>query len=82
MLLQVLQFCYAKDLILCRLLFHTSYKLQSCGVAVFGPLKTACQELDEGLERGGASTIRKQHFIFLYEQARHAALTTHSFMSG
>jgi hypothetical protein len=39
--LEVLEFCFENNIILCRLPSHTSHKLQPCDVAVFGPLKTA-----------------------------------------
>jgi hypothetical protein len=35
--LEVLKFCHENNIILCRLPSHTSYKLQPCDVAVFGP---------------------------------------------
>jgi hypothetical protein len=56
-------------------------KLLRC-LGVFGPLKTAYRGLVEGLERGGANTLGKQHFTLLYDQARHAALTPHKIKSG
>ena len=37
--LEILEFCFENNIILCRLLFHTFHKLQPCDVAVFGPLK-------------------------------------------
>jgi hypothetical protein len=51
-------------------------------VAAFGPLKTAYRELAEGLDRGGAKTIGKQHFTLLYDRARCTALTPHNIKSG
>lgn len=39
--LEILEFCFANNIILCRLPSYTSHKLQPCDVAVFGPLKTA-----------------------------------------
>jgi hypothetical protein len=39
--LEVLEFCFANNIILCRLPFYTSYKLQLYDILVFGPLKTA-----------------------------------------
>jgi DDE superfamily endonuclease len=70
------QFCYDNNIILCRLPSHTSHKLQLCDVAVLGPLQTTYQELAEGLNRGGAKTIGKQHFTLLYDQARRVACVT------
>ena len=39
--LEILEFCIANNIILCRLPSHTSHKLQPCDVAVFAPLKAA-----------------------------------------
>ena len=36
--LEVLEHCFANNIILCRLPSHTSHKLQPCDVAVFAPL--------------------------------------------
>jgi hypothetical protein len=37
--LEILEFCFENNIILCRLPSHTSHKLQPCDVAVFAPLK-------------------------------------------
>ena len=37
--LEVMTFCFANNIILCRLPSHTSHKLQPCDVGVFGSLK-------------------------------------------
>jgi hypothetical protein len=42
--LEILEYCFANNIILCRLPSHTSHKLQPCDVAAFGPLKTAYRE--------------------------------------
>ena len=39
--LEILEYCFANNIILCRLPSHTSHKTQPCDVAVFRPLKTA-----------------------------------------
>jgi DDE superfamily endonuclease len=72
--LEVLKFCHENNIILCRLPSHTSHKLQPCDVAVFG-LKTAYRERVEELYRGGANTIGKQHFTFIYSDSRSVAFT-------
>jgi DDE superfamily endonuclease len=80
--LEVLQFCHKNNIILCRLPSHTSHKLQPCNIAVFGPLKTAYRDLVKELYRGGANTVGKQHFTFLYSQARSVAFTSRNIRSG
>jgi hypothetical protein len=77
-----MEFCHKINIILCRLPSHTSYKLQPCDVGVFGPLKTAYRERVEELYRGGANTVGKQHFTFLYSQARCAAFTSRNIKSA
>jgi hypothetical protein len=42
----------------------------------------AYRELAEKLQNGGVNIIGKQHFTFLYNQARHAVLTPHNIKSG
>ncbi|USP75261.1 uncharacterized protein yc1106_02535 [Curvularia clavata] len=73
--LEILEYCFANSIILCRLPSHTSHKLQPCDVAVFGPLKTAYREQVERLERGGVNAIGKEHFTCLYKPARERAFT-------
>lgn len=80
--LEVLKFCYANQIILCRLPSHTSHKLQPCDVGVFGPLKVAYRAQVEQLYRGGANAIGKPHFTYLYDRARQAALTRRNIRSG
>lgn len=67
--LEVLEFCFENNIILCRIPSHTSHKLQPCDVAVFSPLKTAYREQVERLERGGVNAIGKEHFTTLYSAA-------------
>ncbi|OBS17012.1 hypothetical protein FPOA_12469 [Fusarium poae] len=42
--LEILEFCFENNIILCRLPSHTSHKLQPCDVSVFGPLKAAYRD--------------------------------------
>jgi hypothetical protein len=74
--LEILQFCFENNIILCRLPPHTSHKLQPCDVSVFGPLKVAYRDQVERLERGCVGTIGKEHFTYLYSPARKQALTS------
>jgi hypothetical protein len=80
--LEILEYCLANKIRLCRLPSHTSYKLQPCDVAVFAPLKTAYRDAVERLERGGVNTIGKQHFISLYSRVREAAFTRRNILAG
>ena len=80
--LEVLEFCFANNIILCRLPSHTSHKLQPCDVSVFGPLKSAYRDELERLERGGVGTVGKEHFTYLYHPAREQSLTSRNIRSG
>ena len=80
--LELLEFCFKNNIILCRLPSHTSHKLQPCDVGVFGPLKAAYREQVETLYRGGAETVGKQHFTLLYDRARTLAFTRQNILSG
>ena len=42
--LEILEFCFANNIILCRISSYTSHKLQPCDIAVFGPLKAAYRD--------------------------------------
>jgi hypothetical protein len=75
-------YCGFNNIVLCRLPSHTSLKLQPCDVSVFGPLKTAYREQVEHLERRGANTVNKEHFVLLYHLAREVALTARNIRSG
>ena len=79
---ELLQFCFEKNIILCRLPSHTSHKLQPLDVGVFGPLKTAYREQVEQLYRGGSGTVGKQHFTLLYSRARVVAFTESNILSA
>ncbi|KAJ6117814.1 hypothetical protein N7523_005565 [Penicillium sp. IBT 18751x] len=75
--MKVLEFCFQNNIIPCRLPSHTSHKLQPCDVGVFSSLKTAYRELAESLDRGGAGSIGKQHFTYLYTVAVPAMKPSH-----
>lgn len=80
--LEVLEFCFENNIILCRIPSHTSHKLQPCDVSVFGPLKAAYRDQVERLERGGVGAVGKEHFTYLYHPARERALTLRNIRSG
>lgn len=80
--LEVLEFCLANNIILCRLPSYTSHKLQPCDVAVFAPMKAAYREQAERLERGGVNTIGKKHFTSLSSPAREKAFTPKNIIAG
>ena len=80
--LEILEFCFENNIILCRLPSHTSHKLQPCDISVFGPLKAAYRDQAERLERGCVGTIGKEHFIPLYSPARYEAFTPRNIRAG
>jgi len=80
--LEVLEFCFENNIILCRLPSHTSHKLQPCDISVFSPLKTAYREQVERLERGCVGTIGKEHFTYLYSPARNQVFTSRNIRAG
>ena len=80
--LEVMEYCFENNIILCRIPSHTSHKLQPCDVGVFGPLKTTYREQVERLYRGGSNTVGKQHFTSLYSRVREQALTSRNIKSG
>ena len=80
--LEILEYCFANNIILCRLPSHTSHKLQPCYVAAFAPLKTAYREQVERLERGGVNTIGEEHLTSLYKPARERAFTPKNIKAG
>ena len=73
--LEILEYCFENNIILCHLPSHTSHKLQSCDVWVFSPLKAAYRDQVERLYWGGVNNIGKEHFTSLYSPARERALT-------
>ena len=80
--LEILEFCFENNILLCRLPSHTSHKLQPCDVGVFAPLKTAYRDEVERLYRGGLDTVGKEHFTSLYKPAREKALTKRNIVAG
>src|SRR5439155_22874582 len=80
--LEILEFCFENNIILCRIPSHTSHKLQPCDISVFGPLKAAYRDQVERLERGCVGTIGKEHFTYLYSPARNQALTSRNIRAG
>jgi hypothetical protein len=73
--LEILEFCFENNMLLCRLPSYTSHKLQPCDVAAFAPLKAAYRDQVDRLEQGGVNTISKEHFTSLYSPARDRAFT-------
>jgi hypothetical protein len=80
--LEILEHCFANNILLCRLPSHTSHKLQPCDIAVFSPLKVAYRDNVERMERGGVNTIGKQHFTALYSPAREVSFTRRNVLAG
>lgn len=79
--LEILEFCYENNIILCRLPSHTFHKLQPCDVGVFAPLKTAYRDQVERLNQG-VDIVGKEHFTSLYSPAREKALTKRNITAG
>jgi hypothetical protein len=80
--LEILEFCFENNFILCRLPSHTSHKLQPCDVAVLASLKAAYRDQVERLYRGGADTVGKEHFTSLYSPSRARAFTKRNITSA
>src|SRR5436190_6633855 len=80
--LEILEFCFENNILLCRLPSHTSHKLQPCDVGPFAPLKTAYRDEVERLNRGGIDIVGKEHFTSLYKPARERALTKRNITAG
>jgi hypothetical protein len=68
---EVLEFCFANSIILCRLPSHTSHKLQPCDLSAFAPLKTAYRDQVERLD-----------FIAMYSPARLTAFSKKNILAG
>lgn len=79
---EVLEFCFANNIVLCRLPSHTSHKLQPCDIAVFVPLKAAYRDNVERLERAGVNTISKEHITSLYLPVRERAFSKRNILAG
>jgi hypothetical protein len=80
--LEILEYCFANKIILCRLPSYISHKLQPCDIAVFALLKTAYCNNAERLEQRGVNAIGKQHFTSLYSPARETAFTKRNILAG
>lgn len=80
--LEILEHCFANNILLCRLPSHTSHKLQPCDIAVFAPLKVAYRDNVERMERVGVNAIGKQHFTALYSLARELSFTRRNVFAG
>ena len=80
--LEILEYCFENNIILCRLPSHTSHKLQPCDIGVFGPLKAAYRDQVERLYRGGEDIVGKEHFTSLYSPARERALTKKNILAA
>jgi hypothetical protein len=80
--LEILEFCFENNILLCRLPSHTSHKLQPCDVAAFAPLKAAYRSQVDRLEQGGVNTIGKEHFTSLYSPVRDKAFTPKNIKAG
>lgn len=80
--LEILEFCFENNIVLCRLPSHTSHKTQPCDVAVFASLKAAYRAQVDRLERGGVNAIGKEHFTSLYSPARIKSFTSRNITHG
>lgn len=80
--LEILEFCLTNNIILCRLPFYTSHKLQPCDVGPVAPLETAYRDQVKRLSRGGVDVVGKEHVTYSYSPARERALTQRSIRSG
>lgn len=80
--LEIMEFCFENNIILCRLPSHSSHELQPCDVSVFAPLKDAYRDQVERLERGCVGKIGKEHFIYLYSPARKQVFTSRNIRAG
>ena len=80
--LEILEFCFESNILLCRLPSHTSYKLQPCDIAAFTPLKAVYRDQIDRLGRGRVNTIGKKHFTSLCSPARDRAFTPKNIKAG
>jgi hypothetical protein len=81
-ILEILEFCFENNIILCQLPSHTSHKLQTCDVRVFRLLETAYCKQVERIEQGIVNTVGKQHFTYLYSPARVSLLTKRNIITA
>jgi hypothetical protein len=80
--LEILEFCFENNILLYRLPFYTSYKLQPYNIAVFTPLKAAYYNQVDRLEQGGINIIGKEYFTSLYSPARERAFMLKNIKAG
>ena len=80
--LEVMEFWFKNNILLCRLHSHTSHKLQPGGIGIFAPLKTAYRDEVKRIYRGGLDIISKEHFTSLYKPTRERAITKRNIMAG
>ncbi len=80
--LEILEYCFEHNIVLCRLFSYISYKLQFCNVVVFVLLKLVYRKQVEQLEQEDINTIRKEHFISLYSLARKTAFMCKNIKAG
>jgi hypothetical protein len=80
--LEIIEFCFENNILLCCLPSHTSHKLQPCDVAPLASLKAAYRDQVDRLERGGVNTIGNEHFTALYSPARKVAFTLRNIKAG
>ncbi len=60
--LEILEYHFENNIILCRLPSHTFHKLQPCDFGVFAPLKPASRDQVERLYRGDVDLVGKECF--------------------
>jgi hypothetical protein len=80
--LDIQEFCFDNNILLCRLPSHSSHKLQPCDLTVFPSLKEAYREEADQLYQGGERTINNEHFVYMYAPAREKAFTKRNITSG
>ena len=83
--LEILEFCFENNILLCRLPSHTSHKLQPCDVAVrllHSRQLIATRLIDSRDSQGAVNTIGKEHFTSLYSPARERAFTPKNIKAG
>ena len=80
--LEILEFCFENNIILCCLPSYTSYKLQPCDVVVFTSLKGFYRDKADVLFQGGANIVGKEHFTCLYSPSREKVFTKRNILAS
>jgi hypothetical protein len=80
--LEVLEFCFENNIILCRIPSHTSHKLQPCDISVFSPLKSAYREPSRTTRARMRRNNGQGTFHLLYNPARKQAFTSRNIRAG